>query len=719
MQQYQNVLQDKFGNVIVGASVAVYVYGTTTPATIYSGNGTGLLPSNTVTTSSLGEFAFYAANGRYSLSITATNFALENYSDFILFDPANSVTSASAVSFTPFGTVSATNVQNAIQEVVSDLSASSGASTVGFAPTGTIAATTVQTAISEVVTDLSASSGSSLVGYLPAGYGAAATTVQAAVRDSVGSLYLRKPRKLYSKLFSAASAVTRLKWVQLGDSLAYRKGSHIIMGLDRRFGSVNNYGVNTTGAVVTPYGGSDLDQSTTVSGTTETAQYQYWITGTVLRLDSGGSALWIRGGVSPTFTDVKVYYIRESGAGTINLVVGGATVATASAANASVALGTLSYTQSSAQASISVTVTGGASVRILFVHTFNSTLYGVDLYSNTYIGGLQLSNAMSSAQGRGIFEAFLTDVAPDILSFEMDDNFGDGGANDTALGLLTTSLDSVTPIADKLFIGSTPRAADDAGKIASAAKLKLMCSEKNAAYIYFDSYYLMGTYADMNLIFGTDDGVHPTASAEAYAAEIMWDQLGLNNYNLGRVHRAINDASTTSNIAKNSSFVNGNSQDRGTDLKLETDNNGYDWSVTYGRSLVFATRGAYGAISGTIARFSGNTAVFSNILPFSSCSFTSSATGPGTSNSTSTGRNVLSFVDTSQTDGGLPIGAQMFIPRKYTVATLPNANSYIGGLASVSDATVTTPNTAPIGGGTNYVLLKSHGVSGSAAWLIV
>ena len=74
MQQYQNVLQDKFGNVIVGASVAVYVYGTTTPATIYSGNGTGVLPSNTVTTNSLGEFAFYAANGRYSLSITATNF---------------------------------------------------------------------------------------------------------------------------------------------------------------------------------------------------------------------------------------------------------------------------------------------------------------------------------------------------------------------------------------------------------------------------------------------------------------------------------------------------------------------------------------------------------------------------------------------------------------------------------------------------------------------
>lgn len=153
MQQYQNVLQDKFGNVIVGASVAVYVYGTTTPATIYSGNGTGLLPSNTVTTSSLGEFAFYAANGRYSLSITATNFTLENYSDFILYDPADiGAVTASGVAFTPFSTIAATNVQNAIQEVVTDLSASSGSSLVGFLQSGTSAqARTVQAKLRDVV----------------------------------------------------------------------------------------------------------------------------------------------------------------------------------------------------------------------------------------------------------------------------------------------------------------------------------------------------------------------------------------------------------------------------------------------------------------------------------------------------------------------------------------------------------------------------------------
>jgi len=153
VQQYQNVIQDKFGNVIVGASVAVYVYGTTTPATIYSGNGSGVLPSNTVTTNSLGEFAFYAANGRYSLSVSATNFVAENFTDFILYDPADiGAVTASGVAFTPFSTISATNVQNAIQEVVADLAGASGSSTVGFLQSGTGAVTrTVQAKERDVV----------------------------------------------------------------------------------------------------------------------------------------------------------------------------------------------------------------------------------------------------------------------------------------------------------------------------------------------------------------------------------------------------------------------------------------------------------------------------------------------------------------------------------------------------------------------------------------
>jgi hypothetical protein len=56
-------------------------------------------------------------------------------------------------------------------------------------PAGTIAATTVQGAINEIVSDLAANTGSSLVGYLPAGTGAATDrTVQDKLRESVGVL---------------------------------------------------------------------------------------------------------------------------------------------------------------------------------------------------------------------------------------------------------------------------------------------------------------------------------------------------------------------------------------------------------------------------------------------------------------------------------------------------------------------------------------------------
>lgn len=52
-------------------------------------------------------------------------------------------------------------------------------------PSGTVAATNVQGAINEIVSDLAASGGSNLVGFLQAGTGAAARTAQAKMRDVV------------------------------------------------------------------------------------------------------------------------------------------------------------------------------------------------------------------------------------------------------------------------------------------------------------------------------------------------------------------------------------------------------------------------------------------------------------------------------------------------------------------------------------------------------
>ena len=88
MQKFQTAITGPTGNVIPNAVITIVTLGGV-PATIYAGNGVSPYPSNQVTTNSQGEFSFYAANGRYSYTVAATNFVTEAYTDFLLFDPAD------------------------------------------------------------------------------------------------------------------------------------------------------------------------------------------------------------------------------------------------------------------------------------------------------------------------------------------------------------------------------------------------------------------------------------------------------------------------------------------------------------------------------------------------------------------------------------------------------------------------------------------------------
>ena len=72
-----------------------------------------------------------------------------------------------------------------LSQLDSNFTALGQASNIANTPAGTIVATTVQGAINEIVSDLAASSGSSLVGYLSSGTGAVASTVQTKLRESV------------------------------------------------------------------------------------------------------------------------------------------------------------------------------------------------------------------------------------------------------------------------------------------------------------------------------------------------------------------------------------------------------------------------------------------------------------------------------------------------------------------------------------------------------
>lgn len=124
MQKYQNSIQDLKGNAVAGASIAVYIFGTASLATIYSDNGVTVIAPGELLSDAEGEFAFYAANGRYNVQVVATGLASQTTYDVLLFDPAD----AGIASVKDYGAVGngATDDTAAIQAGIDAVSAAGG-----------------------------------------------------------------------------------------------------------------------------------------------------------------------------------------------------------------------------------------------------------------------------------------------------------------------------------------------------------------------------------------------------------------------------------------------------------------------------------------------------------------------------------------------------------------------------------------------------------------
>lgn len=91
MQKYIDAVLTSSGTPAAGASVSVTVTATGLPATIYSDNGSTVISGSTVTADASGEYAFYAANGRYTLTISYAGYVAEVRTDVVLFDPADAI----------------------------------------------------------------------------------------------------------------------------------------------------------------------------------------------------------------------------------------------------------------------------------------------------------------------------------------------------------------------------------------------------------------------------------------------------------------------------------------------------------------------------------------------------------------------------------------------------------------------------------------------------
>jgi len=120
MQRYFNWFRDKEGRGFPGAVVTVYVTGTTTLADLYSPSGDLTSPApiaNPLSTDANGFFGFAVLNGTYDIQMSGGSVPTVIMPNITIGTTTLNGIAATDVNFTPAGTVTSVNVQDAIEEV--------------------------------------------------------------------------------------------------------------------------------------------------------------------------------------------------------------------------------------------------------------------------------------------------------------------------------------------------------------------------------------------------------------------------------------------------------------------------------------------------------------------------------------------------------------------------------------------------------------------------
>lgn len=97
MQRYSDIIVDPDGQVLDGATVAVYTESGSL-ATIYA-DAAGAFKANPFTVGTDTEYSFYAANGTYSVSTTLSGYHPKTLTGVLLYDPADEPIDASTMTF--------------------------------------------------------------------------------------------------------------------------------------------------------------------------------------------------------------------------------------------------------------------------------------------------------------------------------------------------------------------------------------------------------------------------------------------------------------------------------------------------------------------------------------------------------------------------------------------------------------------------------------------
>lgn len=210
MIKWQDTVLVSGGGALAGASVYVYLKGTTTLATVYSDNGI-TTQSNPLTTSATGFYSFYAADGRYDLSIQKTGYITVNLTDISVDDAADASTINATTLTATTGTIATLNSTNG---TITTLNATNATLTSATIPTlgsttatiGTLNGTTA-TLSSATITTLNSTTATLTSATIPTLTSTAITssTVTAGSQMAIGSAVVSNYKHLVTGNYTGGS----------------------------------------------------------------------------------------------------------------------------------------------------------------------------------------------------------------------------------------------------------------------------------------------------------------------------------------------------------------------------------------------------------------------------------------------------------------------------------------------------------------------------------
>lgn len=106
MRKYFDSIIGSDGRPVAGASVTVTPFGGGSPSALFSDSAGASPKVNPISTDTNGYFEFYAADGRYTLTVTASGFGTRTLTDIALEDPADpsqATINGGSINNTPIG----------------------------------------------------------------------------------------------------------------------------------------------------------------------------------------------------------------------------------------------------------------------------------------------------------------------------------------------------------------------------------------------------------------------------------------------------------------------------------------------------------------------------------------------------------------------------------------------------------------------------------------